>query len=129
MVLPLDDDVTKFSKLWTYVTSYYYVGSGYTYQHGVCLSVAPVGKPEYYIMKYMAIFLSKYINNSSLPVQNSYSSCSHTFQHGYLHGTIFPSAAPTGKPEYYIMKLWRPSCLSKLGTWEQYVPTRHFHIG
>ena len=41
MVLPLDDDVIKFSKLWTYVTSYYYVGSGYTYQHGVCLSVAP----------------------------------------------------------------------------------------
>jgi len=24
-----------------------------------------------------------------------------------------PSAAPTGKPEYYTMKLWHPSCLSE----------------
>ena len=31
--------------------------------------------------------------------------------------TIFPFAAPTGKPEYCTMKLWLPSCLSKLGTW------------
>lgn len=114
MVLPLDDDVTKFSKLWTYVTSYYYVGSGYTYQHGVCLSVAP--RWETRVLHYevwlpsclnIAPFLSKIVI-VVVPTHFNMVTCM---------ATISPSAAPTGKPEYCTMKLWRPSCLSKLGTW------------
>ena len=83
----------------------------YTYEngylHNVSLSVAPPFGNQ-------SIALQKY---GSLHFQNSLVAVPTHINMVTCMATIFPSAAPTGKPEYYIMKLWLPSCLSKLGTW------------